>query len=805
MLYNTTTKQFQYCDGSDWIAMTGPGSGSGGCTNPSGTEGEPLYNTTNRVMQGCAGNIWRAMGPEKYVPNAVQFDGTNDYLTHTFAAQNETSLSGSFWIRLNSLPAVRRLVENESSTFFIQTDGRLTFYWVDSSGNIVANCYSTAGADIGDGDWHHVNYSFDGTGTNNYYVYIDGIDRTDGATCFAGAFDTFYLNNSNDLFLGRDTGGTGYTDGDIADFWMDFGTYIDLSVPANRAKFYNNGPVYLGADGSKPTGVAPEVFLSGDTADWHTNKGTGGGFTENGALSDAPLDPGGIIVPPSDGLIGHWPLDESAGTAAADATGNGNTGTLNSFPASPWLPAGGQIAGALQFDNNDSYVAVANESNFDFERTDPFSISTWIYRDSNTAGDEIISKYTTPGLEYRGYGIWLVAGETSLNFSLENSASNKILVETNSGAVSSGTWHHIAVTYDGSSNTSGVEIYVDGVDQSLIVSANNLSSTTLNNSSVVIGGDSADLNCCVFNGRIDDTRIYDRELSPAEVQQLYLATSPGGGSCTNPAGPEGAMIYNGAGGDVTTGLAGQWKLDESAGTTAADSSGNGNDGTLLNFPASPWLPAGGQVDGALEFDGNNDWVSIPGDSVFDLWSGQQHTWSVWVNNTSFKENAYAWSQDDAGTAPEFFITPHTTSSSTWGPVTAGVTAGLNNGSSSRLVVHTTNNVLTLGNWHHVLVTYDGTLTPSSRMRIYVDGVDRTDTGDVLSVGSVPNVAGADIRIGWGGWSGTEYDGKIDDMRFYDRLLDAQEIEDLYNFGANPAGGIMQYCNGADWIAIGKAP
>src|SRR3546814_17811034 len=81
---------------------------------------------------------------------------------------------------------------------------------------------------------------------------------------------------------------------DGADLWLDPGTYIDLSVTANRRKFVGSGAatsVDLGADGSTPTGTAPLVFLSGATADWHTNKGAGGGFTENGALTDAATDP----------------------------------------------------------------------------------------------------------------------------------------------------------------------------------------------------------------------------------------------------------------------------------------------------------------------------------------------------------------------------------------------------------------------------------------------------------------------------------------------------------------------------------
>jgi len=64
--YNTDLKVVQYCDGVNWIAMHGPGNGSGGCAvAPAGSrpEGAILYNEDHRVLQACAGNIWRAMGP----------------------------------------------------------------------------------------------------------------------------------------------------------------------------------------------------------------------------------------------------------------------------------------------------------------------------------------------------------------------------------------------------------------------------------------------------------------------------------------------------------------------------------------------------------------------------------------------------------------------------------------------------------------------------------------------------------------------------------------------------------------------
>src|SRR5262249_17086384 len=78
-----------------------------------------------------------------------------------------------------------------------------------------------------------------------------------------------------------------------------------------------------------------------------------------------------------------------------------------------------------------------------------------------------------------------------------------------------------------------------------------------------------------------------------------------------------------AAGPSTNGLAGWWKLDETEGTVASDSSGNGHAGKLLNGPV--WTT--GPVRGALSFDGTNDQVtctespalSISGDMTIAFW------------------------------------------------------------------------------------------------------------------------------------------------------------------------------------------
>jgi len=67
-----------------------------------------------------------------------------------------------------------------------------------------------------------------------------------------------------------------------------------------------------------------------------------------------------------------------------------------------------------------------------------------------------------------------------------------------------------------------------------------------------------------------------------------------------------------------------WKLDDGSGTTAFDSSGNGNDGVLEGDPQ--WVD--GQLGGALEGDGSGDYIRVPHSDSLDI--SDAVTVALWV-------------------------------------------------------------------------------------------------------------------------------------------------------------------------------
>jgi len=236
-----------------------------------------------------------------YAPYAVTFDGTNDYLSYTASTSSDSKqFTFSFWVRRNVITQdwIFALVNNGGAG----TDRRLEFFF--DGGPLAVRGRSSAGtdllevysSDINDTDWHHYMGSFDLSDTGKRHLYIDNV--SDLATVFVYTNGTIEMGGGagpQTYIANREAAGasTLRLNGDMAQFWFESGTYIDLSDAGNRAKFVSAlvRPVDMGVDGSIPTGSSPDVYLEGVLAGWATNKGTGGGFTTNGTLTTASTSP----------------------------------------------------------------------------------------------------------------------------------------------------------------------------------------------------------------------------------------------------------------------------------------------------------------------------------------------------------------------------------------------------------------------------------------------------------------------------------------------------------------------------------
>jgi hypothetical protein len=260
-------------------------------------DGNIKYDEDVRAPKYFNGDDWVAMGPSKYTPNAVAFNGTNDYLSYgspLAGVSDGKTITASFWAKFNSYPSSGcftvyntnpsrvRIVYCGNGTETMQLELR------DTGGALRANVGCGPDPHVVDTWYHHLISINMTTGEAHCYV-----DDADSLQTFSAPTDVTLDFTNAQHTVGAGAGPSELLEGDIADLWIDYETYIDFSIEANRRKFIDadGNPIYLGASGSAPTGSAPDIFLSGDTDTWHTNKGTGGGFTENGALTDAITKP----------------------------------------------------------------------------------------------------------------------------------------------------------------------------------------------------------------------------------------------------------------------------------------------------------------------------------------------------------------------------------------------------------------------------------------------------------------------------------------------------------------------------------
>lgn len=216
-----------------------------------------------------------------------------------------------------------------------------------------------------------------------------------------------------------------------------------------------------------------------------------------------------------------------------------------------------------------------------------------------------------------------------------------------------------------------------------------------------------------------------------------------------------------AGADLPlTGPIANWKLDDAVGKTAIDSEG-GHDASLLNDPL--WTT--GTIDGALAFDGSNDFLNVVHSDTLSLSS---FSISAWIRPTELADWQIILHKGTSANVSNYYLGTYDSMlimgyfSGTWVEF-ADIDAGL-----------------APATWYHVVGTYDDT---TRRGKLYLNGVEVHSS--VASQSPTPN--GESIWIGRTGL-GEYWPGDLDDIWLYDRAVDASEVANLYVLGGGGGGG-----------------
>lgn len=209
--------------------------------------------------------------------------------------------------------------------------------------------------------------------------------------------------------------------------------------------------------------------------------------------------------PPTD-LVAQYLFNETSGTTAADASGNGLNAALSG--GATW--AAGHAANAVLFNGTTGYGSLPSGI---VSGLNDFTIATWVKVD-NTSNWTRIFDFGTGSTS----NMFLTPrpGGAGLRFAITTSGSGGEQRLSTTTAFPTGVWKHVAITLNGTTGT----MYVDGVsvatNTSMTLKPSNLGNTTQN-----YLGRSQYSGDAYLSGGIDDFRIYNRSLSGSEITALF--------------------------------------------------------------------------------------------------------------------------------------------------------------------------------------------------------------------------------------------------------------------------------------------
>jgi len=223
----------------------------------------------------------------------------------------------------------------------------------------------------------------------------------------------------------------------------------------------------------------------------------------------------------------------------------------------------------VDLDGVDDYLQVADGNGLSFgdgAADTPLTVEMWLKPDAMVR-HQLLGKWDTAKAEYR---LHIASGVIRLDLRDESAQATVSAFTTSSQLGLLGSWHHLAVTYDGrggATAANGITIFVDGMAVP-VVRFNNAAYVAMENltAPVQIGREGPSWK--QYDGGLDEIRLWNVALTPGEIQA---------GMTTELSG-------------VEPGLVAYWRLNDGAGATAIDDSPADQAATLFNAPT--WVPGG---------------------------------------------------------------------------------------------------------------------------------------------------------------------------------------------------------------------
>ncbi|SER01274.1 Concanavalin A-like lectin/glucanases superfamily protein [Streptomyces sp. yr375] len=467
-------------------------------------------------------------------------------------------------------------------------------------------------------------------------------------------------------------------------------------------------------------------------------------------------------VAPGAGPLSQWSMDEGAGTTAADAVGGRNAALFGSATWSDHARLGKSVQG----DGTSSYAATASPV---LDTTKSFTASTWVRLTGNSHDSVALAQAGANGSAF-ALSYSAAANAWVFNRYASDVVAPTIVRSTSTALPVVGVWTHLMGVYDAQEQT--IQLFVNGVPQGVPVSYTTPWQGTggLQFARGQHGGGFSDY----FAGQIDEVTVWNRILSEEEIADLQAMTD----ASTGQARPAPAA---------------EWGIEETSGTTAADSSGYGHLATVA--AGGTWATdADGGKGNVLSLAGTstaNATVTGPivdsqGDFTVAAWADLDasalsdtsvaHHMRIATQSGGVRDSWGLWYDQAAGSTQGMWVFGRTTADTTGGSVVT-VPADI---ASAQLVDP--------GHWTLVTGVYDGA---HHQLFLYVNGVRQgaqgdTGTGDDTGDGIVftqPWQATGTFNIGRGRTSTGAYSdyaqGLVDDVRVWTGVMSDTAIDQMY--------------------------
>jgi hypothetical protein len=407
----------------------------------------------------------------------------------------------------------------------------------------------------------------------------------------------------------------------------------------------------------------------------------------------------------------NFKFDEGNGASVAAATPYTNlTGTVSN---TSWAGGvDGQSANALSFNGSTSYISIPNNNLFAVSE-DGVTFAAWVKPGSlNSSGHNMVVSHGSGPDNYLSVCNTHVCLKIIANGGVSNYCSSL-------AQLSSGTWYHIAGTYD---REGKMKVFINGQQDGSTAGPflnPDTSPGALNIGKYAASG--------FFNGIIDDVQICRKGCTGKEIRQLK---------------DKAIIAYS-------------FPLNEGTGTAAYDSFDNSRQAVITG---ATWHgnTALDKKDNALYFDGVNDFATITGSSTAFRTDGSNgFTFAAWIKS----DGTFPGGHDPV-------IARGSTYLSIYGGK-LGFKTLTGSANTSRWCAGSS--TLTSSTWHHVAAVYEA----DGNMKVYLDGVQDGNTA-----GPYPNQSNEIYNIQLGTY-GSYFKGIISNARIYKRGLTANEIYLLY--------------------------